>query len=280
MKKKEIMVRKQDGQAEPFSEKKVRSALQRSGLSGREVKAALKLLYPRLYDGIRTKRIYSIVYSIIRDLRPESGHRYNLKHALQLLGPAGYEFEDFVSRLFEALGYSTKLRQVPIGKCITHEVDVIAVKGKEKLMVECKFRNEPGTRCRSQTILYVYARFLDLREGARLHSITPFSNACLVTNAKFSRDVVSYAKCMGIRLLGWRHPSGKGLEALIERTGCYPVSVLPMNMHTLRTLYKHRIITIKDVPGKPAELAELTGISASNARRIVENAKLAAKLGK
>ena len=44
---------------------------------------------------------------------------------------------------------------------------MVASKGKENYMIECKFRNQPGYKCRIQTALYVYAMFLDLREGAK-----------------------------------------------------------------------------------------------------------------
>ncbi len=275
--KKEIFIIKEDGSREKFSPLKVKNALKRSGMSPKECEVALKLLRPRLQDGMTTKKIYSLVYGIIRELRPEVTHRYNLKRALLLLGPAGYFFEDFAGRLFAALGYGVAVRQVPTGKCITHEVDVIAIKGKEKLMVECKFRNEPGTRCRVQTALYVYARFEDLRDGAKLYSKVPFTKPCLVTNAKFSGDVISYAECMGMRLIGWRHPFKGSLESLIDEAKCYPISVIKMSRHTLRTLLKRGIVTINDVPATPKELTELTGISLSNSARIIREAELAKK---
>jgi hypothetical protein len=273
--KKEIFIVKEDGSREKFSPDKVKRAMRRSGMSAKECDTALKMLHPKLKDGMATKKIYALVYGIIRELRPEVTHRYNLKRALLMLGPAGYFFEDFIGRLFAALGYEIAVRQVPTGKCITHEVDVIAWKGGEKLMVECKFRNEPGTRCRVQTALYVYARFLDLRGGARIYSKNPFTKPCLVTNAKFSGDVVSYAKCMGMRLIGWRYPFRGSLEQLIDKTKCYPISVIRMNVHTLRTLLKRGIVTVGDVPPTAKELSKLTGISPSRASRIVKEAELA-----
>lgn len=273
--KKEISIIKEDGSREKFSPEKVKKALRRSGMSAKECDTALKLLYPKLKDGMTTKMIYSRVYAIIRELRPEVTHRYNLKRALLLLGPAGYFFEDFVAKLFTALGYEVAVRQVPTGKCINHEVDVVAWKGKEKLMVECKFRNEPGTRCRAQTALYVYARFEDLRDGARIYSKKPFTKACLVTNAKFSSDVIAYAGCMGMNLIGWRYPFRRSLEVLIDETRCYPISVIKMNTHTLRTLMKRGIVTLGDLPATPKELTELTGISLSNSARIIKEAELA-----
>jgi hypothetical protein len=272
---KEIFVIKEDGSREKFRPAKVRRALRRSGMDSKEVDKALEMLYPQLEEGMTTKKIYALVFRIIRELRPEVGHRYNLKRALLLLGPAGYFFEDYVGKLFAALEYQIAVRQVPMGKCITHEVDVIAWKGREKLMVECKFRNQPGDRCRIQTALYIYARFLDLRNGARIYSKNPFTNACLVTNAKFSGDAIAYSECMGMRLIGWKYPLKGSLEVLIDKTRCYPVSVIRMNLQTLHKLLKKGVTTVNDVPATAKELRKLTGISLSNAARIVREASLA-----
>ena len=273
----EIWVTKEDGTKEKFEPEKVRRAVRRSGLNKKESDEVLKRLRPHLKAGITTKQIYSRVYGIIRKLRPEVTHRYNLKRALLLLGPSGYDFEDFTGKLFACMGYQAEIRQIPIGKCVTHEIDVLARKGKEKLMVECKFRNEPGTKCRIQTALYIYARFLDLRDGAKIYKKHPFTQACLVTNARFSQDTIDYAKCMGMRLIGWRYPFHESLEVLIDRTKAYPISVIKMNLHTLHTLLKRGLVTVQDVPASPKELADLTGISLSNARRIAKEAEVARK---
>ena len=273
MKKLDITVLKQDGTKEKFNPEKVRRALRRTGLSTKEADNALKLLYPHLKDGITTRQIYSKLYSIIRSLRPEKKYRFNLKRAFQLLGPSGYDFEDYTAKLFRCLGYTTEVRAIPVGKCVNHEVDVIARKGKEKMMVECKFRNEPGTKCRIQTALYIYARFLDLADGARLHSKRPFTKSCLVTNAKFSTDAKEYAQCMKMRLIGWRYPAHESLEVLADRTKCYPVSVISMKQHTLRKLLKNKYVTVQDIPTDPDELVKIVGLSPSNAQRIVKEAK-------
>lgn len=272
---KDAWVLKEDGTREKFDPSKVKRALRRSGLSPKEAEHVLKLFKPYLREGITTKQIYSRVYTIIRELRPEVSHRYNLKRALLFLGPSGYFFEEFTARLFGALGYHTEFRQLPAGKCVNHEVDVIARKGKEKLMIECKFRNEPGDRCRIQTALYVYARFLDLRDGAKRYARKPFTQPCLVTNAKFSTDVITYAECMGMRLLGWRYPLKERLEYMIDRTRCYPISVIKMKHKTLHTLLRAGFITVNDLPRTPKELVEKTGISLSNAQRILKEAEYA-----
>jgi Holliday junction resolvase len=268
-----VWVLKEDGQKERFDPSKVKHAVRRSGLSSKEADEVIKELRPRLYNGIRTKNIYSIVYGIVDEMRPEVSHRYNLKRALQRIGPAGYEFEDFTAELLAITGYDTKVRQSLEGKCVSHEIDVVAEQGKERYMIECKFRNQPGYKCRIQTALYVYSRFLDLNAGAERGYCRKFTRPWIVTNSKFSQDVLSYSDCMGVRLLGWRYPLRDGLEVMIDRTKCYPISVMKMSDRTLRQLLRKKIVTVFDIPDKPQKLATRTGISLRKAREIVEKAE-------
>ncbi|MFN7990619.1 MAG: ATP cone domain-containing protein [Candidatus Micrarchaeia archaeon] len=270
-----IMVVKEGGEKEPFSEGKVRNALRRAGISGNEATEILRSLETRLYDGITTKRIYSLVYELVDEMRPEVSHRYNLKRALLEIGPEGYEFEDFIGRLMGLQGYRTELRQTLEGKCVSHEIDVVATKGGLTYPMECKFHNQPGIKCRIQTALYVYARFLDLKEGAARGTCRPLAKPWLVTNTKFSEDVIRYAECMEMPLLGWRYPLKKGLEALIDRTKCYPVTVIPMGNDILRRLLKSKIVTIADIPESPQSLSDRASIPLGKAREIVQRAEYA-----
>lgn len=269
---KKVMVKKETGELEPFDPYKVKRALRRSGLSGKETDEVLKLFYPHLKDGMSTTKIYQKVFQIVRDLRPDVSHKYNLKRALKQLGPAGYIFEEFTARLYESLGYDVRLRMRPEGKCVSHEIDVVASKGAEKLMIECKFHNQPGMRCRIQTGLYVYARFLDL---AASKAKKKFTKPCLVTNTKFSGDVISYAECMKMPLLGWKYPLKGSLEYLIDKNNCYPISVINMKHKTLHKLLKQNILLLSDLPESAGKLASMSGISKTTARRIVEEASYA-----
>src|SRR5271157_2912359 len=139
----DIQVVKEDGTREPFSEDKVKNALRRAGLSGKEVQEILKSLRGKMHDGITTKKIYALTYELLEDMKPEVSHRYNLKRALLEIGPEGYDFEDFMSRLLALQGYKTEVRQILQGKCVSHEIDIVASKGKQDYMVECKFHNLP-----------------------------------------------------------------------------------------------------------------------------------------
>ncbi|MFH1785078.1 MAG: ATP cone domain-containing protein [Candidatus Micrarchaeota archaeon] len=271
----EFWVVKESGEKEKFSAKKVRKALKRTGLRQKEAEELLDILESRLYNGITTKKIYAMLYNLIESRKPTLSHRYNLKRALFEIGPEGYDFETFISKLLTIQGYKTSLRNIIRGKCITHEIDVVASKNNETHMIECKFHNQPGTKCRVQSILYVYSRYLDLKEGVKNGYCENFVNPWLVTNTKFSQDVLTYAQCMEIPLLGWRYPIKNSLEERIDKTKCYPVTVLNMNNDTLRRLLSREIVVVADIPENPHKLVELTGIPIATAKKIVERAEYA-----
>lgn len=272
---KKISVIKESGEAEPYNHSKVENAIRRVGLSAKAAKDVLSKLEPQLYDGITTKKIYAILFKLIEDRKPELSHKYNLKRALVDIGPAGYEFEDFTARLLSLEGYRTELRQILQGKCISHEIDVVAANHEGDFMVECKFHSSGGIKCRSQVALYTYARFLDLQEGAKIGRCRRFTAPWLVCNTKFSSDVKKYAECMGFPLLGWHYPFGNGLETLIEQRKCYPVSVIPMSRRVLAKLLQKKIVTVFDLPESAAKLEEIAGISAQTAKNILEKAEYA-----
>jgi len=271
----EIHVTKGSGEEEPFDPQKVRDALRRAGLGGKAADDIVNQLRPKLYDGISTGKIYAMVYDLVDETKPEISHRYNLKRALLEIGPAGYEFEDFTAQLLTLEGYDTQIRQIIQGGCVTHEIDVIATRKSESYLIECKFHNQPGDRCRIQTALYVYGRYLDSLEGAKRGVCKKFTKPWLVTNTKFSEDVMAYAECMEIPLLGWRYPISYGLEAMIDKRKCYPITVIPMGPEIRGRLLSRKIVTIFDIPENPQKLVDLTGIPLSKAREIVEKAEYA-----
>lgn len=271
----DLWVLKESGEKEKYDAGKVKNALKRAGLSGKEAEEVLRRLHSKLYNGIPTKKIYGIVYELIDDIRPEVSHKYNLKRALLEIGPEGYEFEDFIGKLLSLEGYRTELRQTLQGKCVTHEVDVLAARNGESYVIECKFHNQAGAKCKIQTALYVYARYLDIMEGARRGLCREIKKPWLITNTKFSDDVVAYGECMGFPLLGWRYPMKEGLEALIDKTKCYPVTVIPMHRDILGRLLSKKFVTIMDIPDSPQRLSDLSGIPLPKAREIVEKAQYA-----
>ncbi|QLH74326.1 MAG: restriction endonuclease [Methanomassiliicoccales archaeon] len=240
-----MIVVKRSGERERYDPSKTKASLLRAGVSAAEADRIVERLRPELYDGITTEEIYRKVNMM---LDSERKAKFGLKKAIMNLGPDGYAFETFIAKLFEAMGYETKLRQVLQGQCIQHEVDVILLKDRASEIVECKFHNSQGIKCSVQTALYTYGRFLDLQ------SIDGHQAIWLVTNTRFSSDVVRYAECMGMKLLGWRYPDGRGLEELVEEHRLYPMTVMDIRRADMRALLEHDFVLAKDLLDRKEEI--------------------------
>ncbi|MBI5223587.1 restriction endonuclease [Candidatus Micrarchaeota archaeon] len=268
-----VFVKKLNGELEAFSDDKILHSLRRVGLSIRVSKELLTSLKTHLYEGISTKQIYRILNTLINEEQPEVSHKFNLKKALFELGPEGHYFEDFMAKLLSHYGYSCQTRFVAQGQFVSHEIDVVAIKGSSRFAIECKFHNEPGIKCRIQTILYVYARFLDLEEGSRSGKCLPFSHPWLITNTKFSQDVISYAQGMRIPLLGWHYPLDHGLEKMIEESKCYPITVINLQESTRSALLRSGVVSTLDLPASASELAAKTSLPLGSCKQLLEKAK-------
>ena len=207
-----VSVIKNSGEKELFSEKKYRASLLRVGCSGKLVDDVFNKIYPQLKDGMTTREIFKRTWKILKKREYNVAGHYNLKTALLKFGPSGYPFENFIAALLSRQGYKVKLGKIIPGKCVSHEVDVVATKGKEKIMVECKFHNKAKYRSNVKASLYVKSRFDDIRHSA---SEQKFTKCFLVTNTKFTSEAIKYGECAGIKMLSWGYPKGKALLELI-----------------------------------------------------------------
>ena len=235
-----IRVRKRDGEYAPFDIEKLRNALKRSGATEEESEGIVVQLKPRLFEGITTKRIYEIAYSLLRKRSHRVAGRYRLKKAIMELGPTGYPFEHFVGKLFEADGYTTEVGVFVMGNCVQHEVDVVAEKGNKRYMVECKFHSDSRKKSDVKVALYINSRFLDVRDQWQEEE---FSNdktftGMIVTNTRFSKDAMQYGKCVGLKMVSWDYPSGNSLKDWIDRSGYHPITSLA----SLRTKEKQFLL--------------------------------------
>ncbi len=251
----EIFVRKGDGNLEPLDYNKIRFALRRTGANSSLVNEVIDSLSSKVYQNIPTTEIYKLAFDELSSIKPGAAARFGLKNALLRLGPDGYPFETYVGALLKGRGYTTSLRQILRGKCITHEIDVVASRGeyeghkKTKCIVECKFHNSPHFECHIQTALYSWARYLDVSAAN-----PDIDSVWLATNTKFSRDVIVYGDCVGLKLLGWSFPENESLQVRIEENKLYPITLIPdLDRRTFTLLHDANIITVKDVSNAPAE---------------------------
>ncbi len=256
----EPIIVKFSGEKAPFSEDKFRQSLRRSGAPGDVVDTVVQEIRRQLRDGMTTQELHRRTRAILQKLlKNDLAGRYDLKRAIMRLGPTGFPFEKYVAEIFKARGYSVTVDAQVKGHCVFHEVDVLGINNKERILVECKFHQEGG-RCSIQTALYVKARYDDIQEACdKDPSCGPGFNACwLVTNTKFTNMSIDYGQCRGINLLSWGYPFGQGLESIIDRLGLHPITCLPsLTFVGMQKLIQAGIVLCKDISSHERLLRQL-----------------------
>lgn len=247
---------KTDGGIEVFDAQKLRQSLSRSGATSAEIVSIVGEIESILYDGIKTQDIYSHAFELLRGSEMIVAARYSLRRALFNLGPTGFPFEDFLSRLFAYEGYTTKTRVILQGNCAEHEIDVAAYKDDHSFVAEAKFHSNPGMKSDLQVALYSFARLHDLRNTKICDDdICGVREFMIVTNTKFTSSAEKYALCSGLKLLSWDFPHGNNLHDRIMKSGMYPVTVLQTLSQTQKNmLIKNGVIVCTDLIAKPHTL--------------------------
>lgn len=246
--KKNIHVTKASGKTETFSTQKLRKSLERAKAPKAQIDDILGKIMPKLYESISTKKIYSEAFRLLRQYSKPSAARYTLKKGIMELGPSGFPFEKFVAKLFEFQGYTTLVGQIVNGKCVTHEIDVIARRNTEIDLVECKYRNIQGISVDVKTPLYIHSRFEDVLANGAFKKKEEVIVGWLITNAKFTNDAVTYARCIDLKLLSWDYPVNESLKDMIDKFGLYPLTCLTsLTKQEKQWLLAHDLVMAKDV---------------------------------
>jgi len=243
-----VFVTKFDGRKQPFDRRKVMNTCLRMHASQEQAKAVADKIERKIYDGIPTKKILQMVFSYLQEFRPEVKHRIDLREAISRFRPKP-DFEIFVALLLREYGYSVVGSQLLEGRCVTHEIDGIAIKDSEVILVEAKHHFQSHTYTGIDICLETQARLEDLREGFAegKHKLN-FTKALMVCNTKFSDHAIQYAKCMGIEYLGWKAPREAGLEKMIEEKKFYPITLLKnLDVETEQKLADNNILTLKQL---------------------------------
>lgn len=237
---KDLLITKASGERVPFDMGKLTASLQRSGASGEVAREVANALLPKLTPGISTRKLYRMAFGLLRKRSKPAAGRYRLKQAIMDLGPSGFPFERFVARLLEHDGYTTQVGVVVQGRCVTHEVDVIADKEDRRYMVECKYRNTRGKVSDVKVPLYVRSRFEDVEHNWRQEPDGAHRShiGWVVTNTRFTADALEYGRCTGLRMVGWDQPSTGSLKERIDRSGLHPITCLS----TLTKAEKERLL--------------------------------------
>jgi Holliday junction resolvase len=154
--------------------------------------------------------------------------QYNLRAAIQMLGPAGFFFEKYIARLFNSEGYKTLTNLTLEGKCVTHEVDVVLKKEEEITIVECKFHASRDVVSDVKIPMYILSRFNDLKDRKQniFTNSDKISSCWIVTNNRFSADAIAFGNCSNMNMLSWDYPKKENLRYKIDANKLYPVTCL------------------------------------------------------
>ena len=223
-----IRIVKASGESEIFSAEKLKNSLEKAGASQVQIERIITEISDCLYEGMSTKKIYRIAFNMLKESSRHLAAKYHLKQAIMELGPSGYPFEKYVGEILSYQGYKTRIGEIVQGKCVSHEIDVIAELDHLHFMIECKYHNQLGTFSDVKIPLYIQARFKDVEsQWVKLpgHG-TKFHQGWVVTNTRFSSDAIQFGNCSGLKLLGWDYPLKGSLKDLIDTLGLYPITCL------------------------------------------------------
>jgi Restriction endonuclease len=265
-------ITKANGEKSIFDSKKLFGSLTRSGADETQAHEIVDAIIPELYPGISTKKIYRKAFSLLKERSRFLAARYNLKNAIMVLGPSGYPFERFIGELLKYQGFNVEVSKIVAGKCVNHEVDVIAEKDSHHFMIECKYHNQPGTVSDVKIPLYIQSRFLDVAEQwKRLPGHEQkFHQGWVVTNTRFTLDAIQYGNCAGLKLLGWDYPAKGSLKDLIDSFRLYPITTLTsLTLTEKKALLEMNILLCHELQGNQAALSQI-GIKAQRIKTILD----------
>lgn len=272
-------IRKSSGEKQRFNLDKFRRSLFKAGAKEKEIEYIISQIlkeHPK-----STKKLHALTTKLLQKKSPAIADRYNLKRALMELGPDGYPFELFVAQIFEQQGYTTATDEIIAGACVDHEVDIMAQKDDQHLMVECKYHNRPGLKSDVKVTLYVQARFEDIRDAwqAKKHSKTAhFHKAWVATNTQFTTEAIKYAECKGMKLLGWGYPAQNNIAQLIEQYDLFPITTITsLSRAQKKQLLKRGLVLCKDARTHENSLKAI-GLSSSAINQIIKEAESVCKL--
>src|SRR6266542_139510 len=139
-----------------------------------------------------------------------------------------FQQRKYIADIFCHQSYKVQTGVIVQEHCVKHEVDIIAEQNNKHFLIECKFHNPPGIVCDVKIPLYIHSRFKDVEANwltlpgrdNKLHQ------GWVVTNTRFTSDVIQYSTCVQLNLLGWDYPSGNSLNKQIDESGLYPITRL------------------------------------------------------
>lgn len=270
-----IRIKKADGSLEFFEEGKLIESLRNAGGTDDIIEEIVDKVEEEMHDGMPTSEIYGHAFTLLRKHSMPTAIKYSLRRALSELGPEGFPFEKYISKIFHAWGYETLTDQTVMGVCVPHEVDVVAWNKEKLVMVEAKFHNELGMKSDVKVALYIKARFDDIRGnmfdyGGIKRKLT---EGWLITNTKFTEQAIKYGECNGLKMIGWNYPAEGNLQEIIEKLKLHPFTCLAsLSNDQKKKLLLKGVVLCTDIFNKQHLLAEI-GMKDEEINKVVDEIK-------
>jgi hypothetical protein len=261
-------IQKSSGAFVLYDAEKLKSSLMRAGASQEQALDIIRRITPALHHNMRSKEVFRLAFAQLKKVSRPIATRYNLKKAISELGPSGFPFEQLIARIFQQKGYLVRTGAFFDGRCVTHEVDVVAKKNGETLLMECKFHHTAGVVTNIKTPLYIHARYHDIKLKWPESEAAP--HALIATNTRFSEDSIKYSLCAGIQLLSWDFPQGNAIREMIDHFSLYPLTCL--NSLTVREkgmLLDKKLVLVRELLDAHDILSNM-GIPAQRIKTILE----------
>jgi hypothetical protein len=273
------IITKASGLQVPFDVNKLRQSLHQSNADQDTINEVLTEVQKQFYHGMSTQKIYQIAFGLLKKKPKPFAAKYKLRRAIMELGPSGFPFERYVAEILKHQGYSVKLGEILKGHCVNHEIDIIAEKENQYLMIECKFHNQISYTCNVKIPLYIKARFQDLEQNEDNNSLPPkkMIQGWLITNTKFSSDAIKYGLCAGLQLVGWDYPRNNSLSAQVDAAGLYPLTCLTtLTQNEKQLLLDKKIVLCRELQNNPSLISN-TSMSESRKKHILDEVNFLSK---
>lgn len=265
---------KSDGTKELFDSNKLLGSLLRARASKTIAEDIVEKINKEIRENMTTSQIYDRAFDLLNNRSKRTAMKYSIRRSVLNLGPTGFPFEKYIAEIFKAKGYETRTGQMLQGKCLEHEVDMVAWNDKELIVAEIKFHNEINAKSDTKVALYVKARFDDLKsENFKIAGKNrKIGRAMLITNTKFTTNAKKYVQCVGtFEMISWDYPSKDNLFDLIEETQMHPMTCIPtLTKKNQQDLLKKGIVNCMSLKNKSSTLKEV-GVSDEKINDILEN---------
>ncbi|MDB5188332.1 MAG: ATP-cone domain protein [Candidatus Kaiserbacteria bacterium] len=270
MQQAKMLITKADGEREAFDAVKLEHSLAHAGASSTTRARIVSHIMHELHPNIMTEDIYRHAFQLLQEHEETPiAARYSMKRAVFALGPSGFPFERFLAEVLKAEGWHTQTGVMMMGRCVSHEVDVLAEKAGKRVGIEAKFHNDPSGKTDVKDALYVKARYDDLKAAPQ--QSMRVDEGWLVTNTRFTRNAIRYAQCSNLQLIGWNYPRTRGLLSMIEEAKVHPLTCLTtLSEGEKRRLLEQKIVLCKSI--QVPHLLQENGVKQSKIPQVIEEA--------